>query len=74
MGDKSKIWKKKKNVKGPMETPPATCLKRVQLTAHNWQKWKGRFLACSYHKIYRAEAVDIYFTMILKKYEFGAIS
>ena len=27
------------------------------LTAHNWQKWKSRFLSRHYHKIYRLKAV-----------------
>ena len=30
-----------------------------ELTAHNWQKWKSRFLVCSCHKIYRVEAVGL---------------
>ena len=25
------------------------------LTIHNWKKWKGRFLACPWQKIYRRE-------------------
>ena len=28
-------------------------------TAHNWQKWKSRFLTCPCHKIYREEAVGL---------------
>ena len=29
------------------------------LKAHNWQKWKSRFLTCQCHKIYRVEAVGL---------------
>ena len=29
------------------------------LTAHNWQKWKSRFLTCLCCKIYRVEAVSL---------------
>ena len=29
------------------------------LTAHNWQKWKSRFLACPCHKIYRVELIGL---------------
>ena len=29
------------------------------LTAHNWQKWKGVFLTCPCHEIYRDEAVGL---------------
>ena len=30
-----------------------------QLTAHNWQKWKSRFLTCHCHEIYREEMVGL---------------
>ena len=29
------------------------------LMAHNWRKWKSRFLTCHCHEIYRAEAVGL---------------
>ena len=32
---------------------------RSYLMAHNWQKWKSRFLSCPCHKIYREEAVGL---------------
>ena len=32
---------------------------RLLLTAHNWQKWKSRFLTCPCHKIYRVEAAGL---------------
>ena len=51
------------------------------LTAHNWQKWKNRFLTCPCHKIYREEAVGLKkFQLYFKNYnfyqyvKFGAIS
>ena len=31
----------------------------IELTAHNWQKWKRVFLTCPCHKIYRDEAVGL---------------
>ena len=31
----------------------------MQLTAHNWQKWKRVFLTCPCHEIYRVEAVGL---------------
>ena len=31
----------------------------INLTAHNWQKWKRVFLTCPCHKIYRGEAVGL---------------
>ena len=31
----------------------------LHLTAHNWRKWKCRFLTCPCHKIYRVEAVGV---------------
>ena len=37
-----------------------TCKYRLTcLTAHNWQKWKSRFLTCHCHEIYREEAVGL---------------
>ena len=39
-----------------------------QLTAHNWQKWKSRFLKYPCHAICRVEAVDLpFFKLYLKK-------
>ena len=32
---------------------------RNSLMAHNWQKWRSRFLTCPCHKIYREEAVGL---------------
>ena len=29
------------------------------LTAHNWQKWKSRFLTCHCHKIYSVKAFGL---------------
>ena len=42
------------------------------LRAHNWQKWKGRFLTCPCnHKIYRVEAFGLLISnYMLKNYEF----
>ena len=44
--------------------PPAYLISKrgrwtIQLTAHNWQKWKRVFLTCPCHKIYRDEAVGL---------------
>ena len=51
------------------------------LTAHNWQKWKSKFLTCPRHKIYRVETVGLKSSnLYLKIYDFceyvkfGAIS
>ena len=40
------------------------------LTAHTWQKWKGRFFTCPCHKIYREEAVGLKGPIILLKLRF----
>ena len=34
-------------------------VRKIQLTAHNWQKWKRVFLTCPCHKIYRDETVGL---------------
>ena len=53
---------------------------RDLLTGGNWQKWKRVFVTCSFHKIYRDEAVGLKSCKYLKNYEicengkFGAIS
>ena len=51
------------------------------ITAHNWQKWKSRFLTCHCHEIYREEAVGLKsFQLCFENYnfceyvKFGAIS
>ena len=39
--------------------------------AHNWQKWKSRFLTCPCHKTYREEAVGLFFFQLyFKNYDF----
>ena len=35
------------------------CINRHNLTAHNWQKWKSRFLTCPCYKMYKIEAVGL---------------
>ena len=42
----------------------------LQLTAHNWQRWKSKFLTCPYRKIYRVEAVGLKMFNILLKLQF----
>ena len=32
---------------------------KLNLTAHNWQKWQRVFLTCPCHKVYRDEAVGL---------------
>ena len=51
------------------------------VTAHNWKKWKSRFLTCPCHKIDRVEAVGLSFsndTLKINDFceyvKFGAIS
>ena len=46
------------------------------LTAHHWQKRKSRFLKCPCHKIYRIEAVGLFFPRLYfcEHVKFGAIS
>ena len=43
------------------------------LTGGNWQKWKGVYLTCPCHEIYRDEAVGLksckYTSLYLKNYE-----
>ena len=43
------------------------------LAAHNWQKWRSRFLTCPCHTIYRVEAVDLKCSNYLSKLRFLSI-
>ena len=33
--------------------------------AHNWQKWKSKFLTCPFNEIYREEAVGLKVSILL---------
>ena len=61
--EKSSIWKSKPfSLQFQFWDEKRSSSGHQDLTVHNWQKWKRRFLICLCHEIYRVEAVGLSFS------------